>query len=68
MSIKHKKVCKTLYYIEHLLILPSAITGCFFISAFASLFDISIGIRSSAIGLKACAITGLIKKLNSIIK
>ena len=28
MSKKHKKVCKTLYYIEHFLILASTITGC----------------------------------------
>ena len=28
MSKKHKKVCTTLIYIEHFLILASAITGC----------------------------------------
>ena len=28
MSKKHKKVCTTLVYIEHFLILASAITGC----------------------------------------
>ena len=28
MSRKHKKVCGTLSYIEHFLILASAITGC----------------------------------------
>ena len=36
LSNKHKKVCTTLNYIEHFLILASAITGCILISAFAS--------------------------------
>ena len=31
---KHKKVCTTLNYIEHFLILVSTITGCISISAF----------------------------------
>ena len=62
MSRKHKKVCTTLNYIEHFLILASTITGCVSISAFASLVGIPIGITSSAIGLKICAITAGIKK------
>ena len=33
MSRKHKKVCTTLNYIEHFLILASTITGCISISA-----------------------------------
>ena len=37
MSRKHKKICITLNYIEHFLILASAITGYISISAFASL-------------------------------
>ena len=56
MSRKHKNVCTTLNYIEHS------------ISAFASLIDIPIGITSSAIGLKICAIITGIKKYRSIIK
>ena len=68
MSRKHKTVCKTLNYIEHFLILSSRITGCFPISAFASLLHIPIGITNSAIGLKVCAITAGIKNYNSIIK
>ena len=40
MSKKHKKVCKTLNYIEHFLILASTITGCISIFAFASLIGI----------------------------
>ena len=57
VSKKHKKICKTLNYIEHFLILGSTITGCVSISAFASLVGIPIGITSSAIGLKICTIT-----------
>ena len=68
MSKKHKKVCTSLNYIEHFLILASTITGCVFISAFASLVGVPIGITSSAIGLKFCAITAGIKKYKSIIK
>ena len=68
MSRKQKKICKTLNYIEHFLILASTITGCISISSFASLLGIPIGITSSAIGLKICAITAGIKKYKSIIK
>ena len=68
MSKKHKKICTILNYIEHFLILASTITGCVSISAFASLIGIPIGITSSAIGLKICAITAGIKKYKSIIK
>ena len=52
MSKKHKKVCKTLNYIEHFFILASTVTGCISISAFASLFGIPIGTTSIAIELK----------------
>ena len=68
MSRKHKKVCTALNYIEHFLILASTITGCISISAFASLLGIPIGITSSAIGWKICAITTGITKYKSIIK
>ena len=68
MSKKHKKVCKSLNYVTHFLILGSTITGYVSISAFASLVDIPIGITSSAIGLKICGITAGIKKYKSIIK
>ena len=56
MSKKHKKVCTTLNYIEHFLILESTITGCVSISFFVSLIGIPIGIMISAIILKICAI------------
>ena len=68
MSKKHKKVCTTLNYIEHFLILGSTITGYISISVFAFLVGIPIGIIISAIGLKVCAITAAIEKYKSIIK
>ena len=58
---------KVLNYIEHLIILISAVTGCILISAFASLVGIPVGITSSAIGLKICIINAEIKKYKSII-
>ena len=63
-----KKFCTTLNYIEHFLILASTITGCVSISVFASLIGITMGVASSAIGLKICAVTGGIKKYKSVIK
>ena len=68
ISEKYKKICTTLNYVEHFLILGSTITGCIWISAFTSLVAIPIRITSSAIGLKVCAITAAIKKYKSIIK
>ena len=68
MIKKHKKVCATLNYFEHSLILASTITGCIPISVFASLTGIPIGITNSVIGLKICAITAGIKNYKSIIK
>ena len=63
MSKKHKKFCRVLNYIDHLLILASTITGCILISAFASLVGIPIGIASSIIELKICVITAGIKSI-----
>ena len=68
MSKKHKKVFTTLNYIEYFLILASTITGSISISGFPSLIGIPVGIRSSATGLKICAITAGTKKYKSIIK
>ena len=68
MSRKHKNVRMILNYAENFLILASTITGCISISAFASLFGVPIGIASSAIGLRICAIAAGIKKYKSIIK
>ena len=58
-----KKVCTILNYIKHF-ILTSIITGCISISAFAPLLGILIGITSSAIGLKICAIAVAIKRIS----
>ena len=68
MSRKHKKVCTTLNFIEHFIILVSTVTGCISISAFASLVRFTVGITSFAIGLKLCAIAEGIKNYKSVIK
>ena len=68
MSEKYKKVCGVLNNIIHLLILFSTVTGCVFISAFACLFCIPVGITSSAMELKIFVITAGIKTYKSIIK
>ena len=57
MSEKYKKTCKYLNYVEHLLILVSAVNGCVSISAFASLVAISVGVTRSEVGIIICAIT-----------
>ena len=62
MSEKYKKTYNYLNYIEHLLILVSTVTGCVSISAFASLVCVPFGIKSSAVGIKICAIIARIKK------
>ena len=51
-----------------MLILVSTVTGCVSISAFASLVCVPVGITSSTVGIKSCAITAGIKKYKSIIK
>ena len=61
ISKKHKKICRVFIYIDHLLNVISTITGCVFIFVFASLVGVPIGIASSAIALKICAITAGIK-------
>ena len=68
MSKRHKKFCKVLNYIEESLIIISTITGCVFISAFASLVGILVGITSSAIGVTICVITAWNKKYNPMNK
>ena len=68
ISKKYKKVCTTLNYIQHSLILISTITGCIFISAFASLVGIPIAITNSAVGLTSCVLTAASKNYKSIIK
>ena len=68
MSKKHKKVRRVLNYIELSLISISTITRCVFISAFASLVGIPIGIASFTIELKICVITAAIWSAEKIQK
>ena len=68
MSEKYKMVCTNFKYFEHSLLFLSAVTGCLSISAFASLAGIPVGITSSAVGIKICAITVGIKKYISLIQ
>ena len=68
MSEKYKKRCKYLNYVEHLLFLASVVTDCVSHSAFASLVCAHVGLTSSAVETKICAITAGIKKYKSIIK
>ena len=69
MSEKYQKeTWKYLNYVENLLIFVSTITGCVSISAFASLVCVPVGIASSVVEIKICAITAGIKKYKSIIK
>ena len=68
MSEKYKKTRKYLNYVEHFFILVSTVTTCVSIAAFASLVRVPVGITSSAVGIKICAMTTGIKKYKSIIK
>ena len=68
MSKKHKNVCTVLNYIEHLLILVSALTLSVSISDFDSSVNISVGMTSSALWIKICAIFAGIKMYKPIIK
>ena len=51
-----------------MLILVSTVTGCVSIFTFASLVAIPVGITSSAVGIKICAITAGIKKCKIVIR
>ena len=48
MSEKHKKTCKYLNYVEHLLVLVSTVTACVSILAFVSLVSVHVSIRRYA--------------------
>ena len=68
MSEKYTRTCKYLNYDEHLLILVSTVTGCVSTPTFASLVCVPVGITSSAVQIKICAITAGIKKYKSVTK
>ena len=55
-------------YFELFFILVSTGTGCVFISKFASLVCVPVGITRSAVGINICAVTAGIKNYKSIIK
>ena len=67
ISEKYRKTCKYLKYLKQLLIFGSTATGCVSVSAFASLVCVTVGIASSALGLKMCAINAGTKIYKSII-
>ena len=53
MSKSHKQLCSDLKYVEHLLILASAVTGCMSVYSFCFV----LGIVGSAIGLRIYVVT-----------
>ena len=59
--------CVGKYYFEHFLVFVSAGSVCFNFR-FASLVGVSVGIVSSAVGLKICTLTAGIKNYISIFK
>ena len=67
MIEKYKKTCKYLHYVELLVILSSTVTSCVSVSAFALLVCVPVGVTSSAVRIKICAIAKGIKKYKSII-
>ena len=62
MSERRKTTCKYLNYVEHLLILTATVTGCILRFEFTSLVCVPVGLTSSAVGLKTCAITARKRK------
>ena len=52
--MKNIKTCEYLNYVEHFLVLVSAITVCVSVSAFSSLVFVPVGIPSSAVGINLC--------------
>ena len=68
MSSKYRKVCMTLNYIEHFIILASVVIECISNFVFDFLLCILIEITRSAVGLKIFAITAAIKMHKAIIE
>ena len=63
MSEKRKKVYRVINYFEHCLIFVSAVSSCVSISELVLLAGVPVGIASSAVRLKICALTIEVKKL-----
>ena len=68
MRGKYKETCKHLNYVKNSVILASRVTGCVSTSTFASLVAILVGITSSSVEIKICAVSAGIKKYKSIIR
>ena len=68
MSEKHEKVCRILNYFKHFLVFVSSVSGFILVSLFPSLIGVSLGIASSAVGIKICVISAEFKKYKAIIK
>ena len=68
MSVKLKEICRALNYFEYFLVFVSSVSCCVSISAFASLVGIPVGLASSAVEIKVCAITAGIEKYKSVTK
>ena len=59
---------RPLNYTKHFIVFISDVSGNVSISAFASLVSVPVGIASSAVGLKICAITHSHKKWKDILE
>ena len=68
MIKKHKQVCRNLNSLEFSLLLISAVIGPLSNSTFTTLLSIPVGITSSVVGLKVCAITAGIKNYKLVFK
>ena len=62
MSKKHKKSCRTLNCFDRFVLFISAVSRCVLMSVFTSLVVASMGIASSPVVFKMCAIYAGIKK------
>ena len=63
MSEKRKKVYRVINYFEHCLIFVSALSSCVSVSELVLLAGVPVGIASSTVRLKICALTIEVKKL-----
>ena len=57
MNEKHKIECKVLNYFEHFLVFVPPVSGFVLTFTFAPSVGVPIGIASSEVGLKICALT-----------
>ena len=68
MNQKHKKACRSLNYFEHFLIFISAVSCYVSVSEFVSLVGVSVGLASSLVVVRTCAVPAGIKRYKSVIK